>query len=147
MKNIDTFGFCAAGTRNILNSMTITDTNNLKPYEIGFDEFGMPVMCVTLKDGKLGYITPFRDYKFQVSATPDGQWDLGSSDVVTGMVLYTELGELGAVAIEAMAHVAMLKAGATGMLTHYDEYSAFVCLCIEYLRNNAERIKQRYKIA
>ena len=29
-----------------------------------------------------GYLSPFRGYKFQVSGTEDGDWDLGSSKVI-----------------------------------------------------------------
>lgn len=43
----------------------------------------MPILELVNADaGKTVYLTPFRWYKFQVSQTIDGEWDLGSSMVV-----------------------------------------------------------------
>ena len=52
--------------------------------------YGMPVIEIiiprggdnTPDDDRVGYLAPFRGYKFQVSATPDGQGDCGSTTVI-----------------------------------------------------------------
>lgn len=148
MKNIDTFGFCAVGTREFLENLEPTvNKRDIKPYEITFTERGMPIMAVALKDDKLGYISPFRGYRFQVSGTISGEWDLGASEVITSMYEFAFMGELGALAIESFAHVACLKAGVRDMLVNYTAYSAFICLSIQYLRDHAGNIKSCYGIA
>jgi len=44
------------------------------------DGHTMPILELVNSDtGKTVYLTPFRWYKFQVSQTFDGEWDLGSS--------------------------------------------------------------------
>lgn len=67
-----------------------------KPIEItsydfkrGEKEYHMPILkvaCVTEDEREAeiitGYLSPFRGYRFQVSATHDGQVDLGACDVV-----------------------------------------------------------------
>ena len=35
----------------------------------------------------VGYLTPFRDYRFQISMTPDGEGDLGSTHVTTNLAV------------------------------------------------------------
>lgn len=42
------------------------------------DRHTMPILEL-VNGGKTVYLTPFRWYKFQVSQTLDGEWDLGSS--------------------------------------------------------------------
>lgn len=42
------------------------------------DGHTMPILEL-VNAGKTVYLTPFRWYKFQVSQTLDGEWDLGSS--------------------------------------------------------------------
>lgn len=58
-------------------------------FKIGKEIIHMPILnvaCVTMDEREAeiisGFLSPFRGYKFQVSATYDGQNDLGSSDVV-----------------------------------------------------------------
>lgn len=54
---------------------------------------GLPILHVVIKDHSIihdgkslivreGWLSPFRAYRFQVSGSPDGQWDYGSSDVI-----------------------------------------------------------------
>jgi hypothetical protein len=46
-------------------------------------ECGMPILKLMNADGRsLGYVSPFRGYCFQVSATVNGEGDKGSSTVV-----------------------------------------------------------------
>lgn len=58
-------------------------------FNRGEKQYHMPILKlagVTNDDAAaevfVGYLSPFRGYRFQVSATHDGQVDLGSSDVV-----------------------------------------------------------------
>ena len=148
---VEVFGFCAAGTRDYLKNLEYTvDNRAAKPYEITFSTNGMPIMAVPIRrDDReyIGYITPFRGYRYQVSKTIDGECDLGASEVITSMFRFAHMGETGAIALEAFAHVACLKAGVEGMLTHYTEYSAFICLSVHYLREHTDRLKACYGIA
>lgn len=46
-------------------------------------EGGTNIPTLEIKGGdKSYYLTPFRGYRFQVSATRDGEWDCGSSPVL-----------------------------------------------------------------
>lgn len=45
-------------------------------------EDGFPVLVLSNFDEKDIYLSPFRGYKFQVSKTIKGEWDLGGSEVV-----------------------------------------------------------------
>jgi hypothetical protein len=49
-----------------------------------FNHEGMPTLRIETNDPKIGtgYLHPFRAYSFQVSGTPDGQGDLGSTSVM-----------------------------------------------------------------
>jgi hypothetical protein len=40
-----------------------------------------PCIKITNINGDVGYLLPFRFYKFQVCGTKTGEWDLGSGDV------------------------------------------------------------------
>lgn len=46
------------------------------------ETYGMPVIEVLLDGECTGYLSPFRQYSFQVSMTAQGQCDMGSSPVV-----------------------------------------------------------------
>lgn len=46
------------------------------------DIFHMPQLTIKANDKVVGYLTPFRGYRFQVSLTEEGEWDLGSSPVM-----------------------------------------------------------------
>lgn len=52
--------------------------------EIQFTNSKMPIGILVDKESgdEIGFLSPFRSYKFQVSGTFDGQWDLGSSKVI-----------------------------------------------------------------
>lgn len=65
---------------------------SIKFLEVIKTEQGMPILPMTItspmkevpevfEDSKL-YLSPFRGYKFQVSASEDGSWDIASSEVV-----------------------------------------------------------------
>lgn len=57
---------------------TATEIRFYKP-----ESFNMPVMILKNDSGReVGYLAPFRNYAFQVSATFDGCGDLGSSKVI-----------------------------------------------------------------
>ena len=47
-----------------------------------FMEREIPVIEICINGKVVGYLSAFRGYKFQVSATRDGQSDLGSSWVI-----------------------------------------------------------------
>lgn len=57
-------------------------TNNMYYAKgIKFTEGRMPILVLTNSEKNI-YLSPFRGYKFQVSNSFDGDWDLGSSRVV-----------------------------------------------------------------
>lgn len=54
----------------------------MKISTLSFNDHNMPIATIEYNDGSVGYLSPFRAYKFQVSKTFDGQYDMGSSEVV-----------------------------------------------------------------
>jgi len=63
----------------------------MKEFKMSFenskinDKYKMPQLTVKANENIVGYLTPFRafkGYKFQISMTEDGDWDLGSSPVL-----------------------------------------------------------------
>lgn len=50
--------------------------------ELRIYENFMPVLEIKVNDKVVGYLAPFRGYRFQVSGTFDGEGDYGSSEVV-----------------------------------------------------------------
>ena len=50
--------------------------------ELRMYENFMPVLEIKVNDKVVGYLAPFRGYRFQVSGTFDGEGDYGSSEVV-----------------------------------------------------------------
>lgn len=50
--------------------------------ELRMYENFMPVLEIKVDDTVVGYLAPFRGYRFQVSGTFNGQGDYGSSEVV-----------------------------------------------------------------
>ena len=50
--------------------------------ELKMYENFMPVLEIKVNDKVVGYLSPFRGYRFQVSGTFDGEGDYGSSEVV-----------------------------------------------------------------
>lgn len=75
-----------------INSEETCEMENIKALEVIVKEDGMPILPLRLKnvekelpedkDYKTFYLSPFRGYKFQISATKDGSWDIASSEVV-----------------------------------------------------------------
>lgn len=57
--------------------------------ETSFTKRGTPTFEIVMVKGEetkvVGYLTPFRDYRFQISLTNDGQCDIGSTPVVPNM--------------------------------------------------------------
>lgn len=57
--------------------------------ETFFTERGTPTFEIVMLKGEeakvVGYLTPFRDYRFQISMTNDGKGDIGSTPVVPNM--------------------------------------------------------------
>jgi hypothetical protein len=57
--------------------------------ETTFTKRGTPTFEIKMNRGEetkvVGYLTPFRDYRFQISMTNDGQGDIGSTPVVPNM--------------------------------------------------------------
>ena len=63
------------------------EVEELKPVRATFGELRMyenfmPVLEIKVNDKVVGYLSPFRGSRFQVSGTFDGQGDYGSSEVV-----------------------------------------------------------------
>ena len=50
--------------------------------ELRMYENFMPVLEIKVNDKVVGYLSPFRGYRFQVSGTFDGEGDYGSSEVI-----------------------------------------------------------------
>lgn len=150
MMNIATYG-CADGmTENVLDALEYTTNAEISPWEITFGEDGMPILAVErIRNGEsqIGYLTPFRGYRFQVSATLDGKWDLGSSDVATDMFELAHMGELGYKCLRALADTALHQFGAHRGIKEAAYYDAFLCLCADYLRKKTDHIKRCYGIA
>ena len=150
MKNITSYGAAAYGVDKVLNALEYTTNAKISPWEITFAEDGMPIICVErIRNGEsqIGYLTPFRGYRFQVSATIDGRRDLGASDVATDMFELAHMGELGFKCIRALCDTALNKFGAHVSIKEAVHYDAFICLCADYLRKKTDHIKKCYGIA
>ena len=150
MTNVMTYGSCDYFAKKVLEDLEPTVNAEISPWEITFTEDGMPILCVeAIRDGEshVGYLTPFRCYRFQVSGTMDGKWDLGSSDVATDMFELAHMGELGYKCLRALCDTALHKFGAHVGVYATATYDAYICLCADYLRNRTEHIKRCYGIA
>ena len=69
--------------------------DKMQAWDIAFSDHGMPVMAVPIHwHGKatIGYLSPFRGYRFQVSANFEGQGDCGST-IVTDLKSYADAGD------------------------------------------------------
>jgi hypothetical protein len=69
--------------------------DKMQPWDIAFSESGMPIMAVPIHwHGKatVGYLSPFRGYRFQVSGNFEGQCDCGST-IVTDLKSYADAGD------------------------------------------------------
>jgi hypothetical protein len=147
--NIPVFGFQDYLTNDVIQTIDLNNhTAPTEAWEIAFTEGGMPTLTVPLSERKsgIGYLTPFRCYRFQVSGTFNGDGDYGSTIVATDLYRLTELGELGAKALTEMAENAIVKA--TGLhripIKAQAYLDAFISLCYEYLQNKAESLKKIY---
>ena len=147
--NIPTFGFQDAMIDEVLQNLNLE--NHAKPteaWEISFTEGGMPTLSVPMAERRsgIGYLTPFRCYRFQVSGTFDGEGDFGSTIVATDLYRLTELGELGAKALTEMAENAIMKASGISRIPIKAQasFDAFVSLCFRYLSDKAESLKKIY---
>jgi len=147
--NIPTFGFQDCLTEETLS--TVKFDNHTKPteaWQISFTKGGMPTLSVPMSERRsgIGYLTPFRCYRFQVSGTFDGEGDFGSTIVATDLYKLTELGELGAKALTEMAENAIMKASGISRIPikAQTSFDAFVSLCFSYLQNRAENLKKIY---
>ena len=150
MTGITTYGACDYFTYKVLDNLEHTMNAEISPWEITFTENGMPILCVEAnRDGenRIGYLTPFRGYRFQVSGTIDGKWDLGASDVATDMYQLAHMGELGFKCLRAFCDTALHKFGAKVSIDNTATYDAYLCLCADYLRKRTEHIKRSYGIA
>ena len=150
MKNITSYGASTYGVDKVLDALEYTVNAKISPWEITFGEDGMPILAVErIRNGEsqIGFLTPFRCYRFQVSATIDGQWDLGSSDVATDMYQLAYMGELGYKCLRALCDTALNKFGTHVGIKDMATYDAFLCLCADYLRKRTDHIKQCYHIA
>lgn len=149
MNNVHSFGFQDYMTKEVLSTVEFDNhTAPTEAWEISFTESGMPTLSVPMQERKsgIGYLTPFRCYRFQVSGTFNGDGDYGSTIVATDMYRLTELGELGAKALTEMAENAIVKA--TGLhripIKAQAHFDAFVSLCYAYLQSKAESLKKIY---
>lgn len=147
--NIPVFGFQDFMTRDVLQNIDLGNrTKPTEAWEISFTEGSMPTLSVPLSERRsgIGYLTPFRCYRFQVSGTFDGSGDFGSTIVATDMYKLTELGELGAKALTEMAENAILKASGISRIPIKAQatFDAFVSLCYAYLQSKAESLKKIY---
>ncbi len=154
MKNINTYDSTSYGTGEVLDALEHTVNAKISPWEITFAEDGMPILAVEKMGDKaecisnhIGYLTPFRGYRFQVSATLDGKWDMGASDIATDMFKLAHMGELGFKCLRAFCDTALNKFGAHVGIDEAPVYDAFLCLCADYLRKRTDHIKQCYHIA
>ena len=141
------FGFMDYMTREALEK--IDHNNHTAPtemWEIAFTKGGMPTITVPCRRGGMGFLTPFRCYRFQVSGSFDGDGDFGSTTVATDMYRLTELGELGAKALSEMAMSAILRASDISRIpiSAQASFDAFTCLCFEYLQSKADTLKKIY---
>lgn len=69
--------------------------DKMQAWDIAFSESGMPIMAVPIHwHGKatVGYLSPFRGYRFQVSGNFEGQCDCGST-IVTDLKSYADAGD------------------------------------------------------
>ena len=69
---------------------TLRETKEMETIEVKKATWGelrmyenfMPVLEVKVDDKVVGYLSPFRGYRFQVSGTFEGEGDYGSSEVI-----------------------------------------------------------------
>jgi hypothetical protein len=149
MMNITTYGSASFFTKEVIAKLDETEKADIGKWEITFSD-GMPVLGVPrIRDDneQLGYLMPFRAYRFQVCGNMNGEWDLGSSDVMPDMFQLAHLGELGFKCLRALALDALHHYGAEVGVNNVDAFDAFICLCADYLRKRTEHIKQCYHIA
>ena len=108
----------------------------------------MPTLSVPMSERRsgIGYLTPFRCYRFQVSGTFDGEGDFGSTIVATDLYKLTELGELGAKALTMMAENAIMKASGISRIPIKAQaiFDAYISLCFSYLQSKADNLKKIY---
>lgn len=151
MKNITLYDATAYGVDKVLDALEYTVNNTkISPWEITFAKDGMPILAVERTrngESQIGYLTPFRGYRFQVSETIDGQWDLGASEVATDMYQLAYMDELGYKCLRALCDTALHKFGANVGVKEAPKYDAFLCLCADYLRKRTDHIKRCYGIA
>lgn len=74
-------------TNNIKAMETNSANVSIKKVTLGSiiqneETYNMPIIEVMLDGHVVGYLSPFRQYSFQISMTAQGQWDMGSSPVV-----------------------------------------------------------------
>lgn len=147
--NIPVFGFQDYLTNDVIQTIDLNNhTAPTEAWEIAFTESGMPTLSVPMSERKsgIGYLTPFRCYRFQVSGTFNGDGDYGSTIVATDLYRLTEIGELGAKALTEMAENAIMKASGISRIPIKAQatFDAFVSLCFNYLQNKAESLKKIY---
>jgi hypothetical protein len=145
MMDIMTYGSTSIFAKDVIAKINGTEKTDIGEWEITFSE-GMPVIGIPGKRG-LGYLTPFRAYRFQVSGDLEGRGDYGSSDVMVDMYKLAFMDELGFKCLKALALDAVRQYGADIDITNVDVFDAYLCLCADYLRKHADHIKQCYGIA
>lgn len=150
MTNITTYGCADYFAEEVLVKLEPTVNAEISAWEITFTENGMPIIAVPrTRDGKdqLGYLMPFRAYRFQVCGNQKGDWDLGASDVMTDMYELAHMGDLGFKCLRALALDALHHYGAYVGVTESASFDAFITLCADYLRKRTDHIKRCYGIA
>lgn len=115
--------------------------NEMQAWDIAFSD-GMPVMAVpAIIRGKktIGYLTPFRGYRFQVSGDFEGHGDFGST-IVTKLRDYA-MDEHQHIVLMSMAELCLYRAGYSDCEEHQrignkatKMLDTFVALCISYLK-------------
>ena len=111
------------------------DHDKMEAWDIAFDDTGMPVMAVPAVirgHETVGYLTPFRAYRFQVSGNFKGEGDYGSTPVMN-LKRYANAEDDRVLC--SLAELAIYKAGG-GHLGHRETaiLDTFVSLCISFLK-------------
>lgn len=134
-------------TEKVIEDLEYTTNAEISAWQITFSDTGMPILAVPGERLEIGYLTPFRAYRFQVSGTIDGTGDYGSSDVATNMYELAHMGELGCICLRALALEATNKFGTKIGIKNMAIFDAFIELSADYLRKHTDHIKQCYHIA
>ena len=108
--------------------------DKMAAWDIAFDDTGMPVMAVPAVirgHETIGYLSPFRAYRFQVSGNFKGEGDFGSTPVMN-LKKYADAEDDRVLC--SLAELAIYKGGCDHLTSkELAKVDTFVALCMSFL--------------